>query len=203
MARRTRGRVVETRTRKGTTYAAQFQASGKRHYLTFGSTSEGWDRKQAEAVLRHTLADVERGTWQPPRREPMPDVDRDPSFHVFASEWYDQREAGWRVKTRKDYEWKLSKHLLKTFGSYRLSQIGPAEVDRFRDTKLRQGTLSPGQVNKVIGLGANPRGRSRVRIPRAQPREGPKPTREGHEAGAGMARLGRTHRRSAGRGRRA
>jgi integrase len=152
MARKTIGRIIETRTQKGAMYALRFQANGKRHFVTLGASSEGWDRRQAEAALRHTLADVERGTWQPPRREPVPDADRDPTFHLFASEWYDQRKAGWRPKTRRDYEWKLARHLLPTFGHYRLSQIRPADVDRFRDARLGQGVLSPGQVNKAIGL---------------------------------------------------
>jgi integrase len=155
MARKTTGKIIETRTQKGTSYALRFQANGKRHFVTLGASSEGWDHKQAEAALRHTLADVERGTWQPLRREPVgaDDTDRDPTFYDFARRWYEDNRGAWRKATRLDYTWQLNKHLIPFFGHHRLSQITVATVNRYRATKVlrvEQGTLSATSVNKTI-----------------------------------------------------
>ena len=150
--RPTVGRIIETDTRRGVMFAARFQFNGTRHFVSFGASSEGWDRRRAEASLRHLLADVERGNWRPPRREPVPDLDRDPDFHTFASGWFVSREGEWRLKTAKDYRWQLSEHLLPFFRHHRLSQISVAEVDRFKAAELKEGRLSASSINKSIGL---------------------------------------------------
>jgi integrase len=131
-------------------FALRFQVAGERHYVRLGGDWEGWDRKQAEASLRHTMADVERGTWQPPKPEPVPDVARDPTFHEFSSEWFDANKGEWQPKTRLDYEWQLRDHLLPFFKNHRLSQITIAEVDRYRAHKVKQATLSATSINKTI-----------------------------------------------------
>jgi hypothetical protein len=64
----------------------------------------------------------------------------------------EQNEASWRPKTGKDYEWKLSHHLLPFFKEHRLSQISIAEVDRYRAAKVKEGKLSPSSINKTIAL---------------------------------------------------
>jgi hypothetical protein len=53
------------------------------------------------------LADVRRGTWQPdePPAEAPPTM---PTFHGFASEWFERHKVGLRPRTRKDYYWALT-----------------------------------------------------------------------------------------------
>ncbi len=69
MARQATGRVIPHKGKDGRTYRAlRFTAYGKRRYVTLGTVTA----KEAEAELRHVLADVERGTWQPPRAVEAP-----------------------------------------------------------------------------------------------------------------------------------
>jgi hypothetical protein len=42
--------------------------------------------------------------------------------------------------TQSDYAWQLSSHLLPFFAKHRLSQITVAEVDRYRDSKVRESS---------------------------------------------------------------
>jgi integrase len=65
-----------------------------------------------------------------------PEIDRDPSFHEFASQWFESTKSEWREKTRLDYKWQLSSHLLPFFKNHRLSQITVSEVDRYREAKV-------------------------------------------------------------------
>jgi hypothetical protein len=93
---------------------------------------------------------------------------------VFASEWYAARKPELKPKTRTDYEWRLSNHLLPYFARYRIDQVDVALVDRFRAFKVREAEelrqalaagakltyengsamrpLSPGVMNMLIGL---------------------------------------------------
>ena len=60
----------------------------KRRYVTLGRPEEGWDRQRAEAELRHTVADVERGIWRPPQPDPVPEQPREiPTLWEFSSNW--------------------------------------------------------------------------------------------------------------------
>ena len=90
------------------------------------------------------------GTWSPPEPEPAPAVESDPTFHDFASDWYEASKGEWRDRTRQDYAWALSYHLLPFFKRRRLSQITVAEVDRYRAEKLKEGRLGALSINKTL-----------------------------------------------------
>jgi len=137
---RPQGRVVERDGQRGTTFAIRFMAGNKRRFQTLGTTEQGWTRARAQTELQNALADVRRGIWQPPtpQTEPTPASSSNPSFHEFASEWFDGRKDSWRQATRLDYEWQLAKHLLPFFKGHRLSQITAQEVDRFRTAKTAE-----------------------------------------------------------------
>src|SRR4051794_10744906 len=145
MARPATGQVVERTGKAGRSVALRFHAYGKRRYLTLPA---GTSRDAAEEELANVLADVRRGVWQPhaPVEEPRPE----PTFHAFASEWFAQHEPGLRSRTRDDYRWALSQHLLPFFAKHRLGQITIEEVDRYRAQQLRAGALSPNTLNKTI-----------------------------------------------------
>src|SRR4051794_35378842 len=104
MARPATGQVVVARGKRGTTYALRFRAYGTRRYVTLGAAAEGWDQRRAEQELANTLADVRRGIWAPPASAPVVAVPREePTFHVFASEWFEARKAeGLAAKTVED-----------------------------------------------------------------------------------------------------
>ena len=149
MARPATGQVIAPTNGRG--WAIRFRAYGVRRSLTLGHPEDGWDRKRAEAELRHVLADVERGIWQPPDPDPAPVQPREcPTFHQFASEWFEANKPGWAPRTIADYQWALSHHLLPAFANRRLDEISIEEVDRYRAAKLREGKLAPAQVNKTL-----------------------------------------------------
>jgi integrase len=150
MARKATGQIIERNGNAGRVYALRFRAYGKRHYLTLGSAEEGWDRGRAEAELRHVLADVERGIWQPASAAPAADPDPEPTFHEFASRWYASHEQGWRPHTCADYKWSLSYHLLPYFGQMLLSEITIERVDDYKLMKQREGRLSNNSINKSL-----------------------------------------------------
>lgn len=150
MPRKATGQVIEPS--EGRSWAIRFRAYGKRRYVALGAAEDGWNRKRAEAELRHVLADVERGIWRPYEPAKVPLVAEAPTFHAFASEWLEGREPELRPKTVKSYRWLLSGHLLPHFAQLHLDQIGPEDVDRYKAAKLRDGALGPNQINKSIGL---------------------------------------------------
>ena len=167
--------VVKELSGGGRSYALRFRAYGERRYKFLGTSEGGWDRERAEAELRHVLADVERGIWQPNKAEVVEAPPEEPTLHEFASEWYHRQEPNLRERTRIDYRWRLSNHLLPYFGDHRLSEITVEEVDRFRFAKQRESEdlrrvrerqlarpeaerkrlprpLSNGSINKLIRL---------------------------------------------------
>jgi integrase len=147
MARPVTGQVVERKTRTGVVYALRFTAYGERQYVTLGSRADGWTPQKAETELQDVLADVRRGTWRAPAATPQP---ADPTFHAFASEWLASRKPAIAPSTYQAYRNELVHHLLPFFHRHRLSQITVAEVDRYRDFKLREGRMAPSYINATI-----------------------------------------------------
>jgi len=62
----------------------------------------------------------------------------DPSFHEFASDWYATKELEVEPNTANHYRNDLTNHLLPFFKQHHLSQITVAEVDRYRQHKVRE-----------------------------------------------------------------
>jgi integrase len=136
MARQATGRIIEHRGKDGRIYRAlRFTAYGQRRFVTLGTAKLA----EAEAELRHVLADVERGKWQPPRVEPPPEAKPLPSFHQYAEQWWLRVEKQLAPKTREDYRWRLEKHLLDYFGRMRLDAITIAVVEDYIAAKLAEG----------------------------------------------------------------
>jgi integrase len=86
--------------------------------------------------------------WKPPAPEPLAPVN--PTFHEFASDWFDAKRPELRSTSAADYAWQLTHHLLPLFHRHRLSAITVAEVDRYRQAKVRDGRLSATSINKTI-----------------------------------------------------
>jgi integrase len=153
MARAAKGEVIVHERRSGRTFALRFRAYGKRRYLTLGTAEEGWTRRKAAEELENVLADVRRGIWRPPQPAPaVAEPDSELTFHEFASDWLDGlRNEGLSPSTLATYEWELSNHLLPFFAEHRLAAITIAEVDRYRQEKVREGILGATSINKTIG----------------------------------------------------
>jgi integrase len=149
-ARKSPGGVIEP-TGKRRSWAIRFTAYGKRRTVSLGTPDEGWTRAKAEAELRHTLADVERGIWQPPEATPEPvEPKQVPSFHCFATDWLEDVRHERKPRTVEDYEWALELHLLRHFGPMLVSEITIEDVDEYRRAKVREGCLSGNTINKTI-----------------------------------------------------
>jgi integrase len=151
MARRATGRVIEHQGADGLIYRAlRFTAYGKRRYLSLGPVTA----TEAERELRHVLADVERGTWQPPQaadppREPEPI----PTFHEYAEEWWVRIEKQIAASTLANYRWRLETHLLPHFAALRLDLITFDTVERYVAAKLDEDEpLSPVSINMTVTL---------------------------------------------------
>lgn len=144
MARKNTGSVFEKVWADGTTisYGAYVRAYGQREKVTFGTNKQGWNAQRAEIEAERIVQQIERGTWVPPRLEPREDrleaamtdlgVTVDESFRVFAKRWWRAKQLGLDADTINDYEWRLG-YIERFFGRYRLSEITPRVVDRFRD----------------------------------------------------------------------
>jgi integrase len=154
MPRPATGQVVR---RASGAWALRFRACGTRQYVTLGTAEEGWTRAKAQSELQNVLADVRRGIWQPTVAEPVHAPREIPTFHAFASEWFERQtvEGGRRGEGlsdagKGDLQWRLSNHLLPAFSSRRVDQITVENVDCYRLGKVREGELGVTSINKTL-----------------------------------------------------
>ena len=151
MARPAQGQVVVRERKGGRVYALRFHAYGQRQFVTLGSSADGWTHARAEEELQNVLADVRRGLWRPPEPPPIFEPPTTvPTFHEFASEWWEAKKLEVRPNTRAAYENELTLHLLPFFAKHRLTDITIQEVDRYRQHKVREGRLGPETINKTL-----------------------------------------------------
>jgi integrase len=73
-----------------------------------------------------------------------------PTFHEFATEWFDLVAPDLSESGAADYLWQLQHHLLPFFRDHRLSEITVAEVDRYRQEKVGEERLGATSINKTI-----------------------------------------------------
>lgn len=153
MARKPTGAVVEHVGRDGRTYRSlRFTAYGKRRFVSLGPVSES----EANRQLRHVLADVERGIWQPPQAVGAPpEPEPVPTFHQLCEAWWTLNEAQLRPSTQVDYRWRLEAHLIPFFGGTPISAIDYGMVKRYIAAKLgEEDPLSARSVNMTLTLAA-------------------------------------------------
>lgn len=151
MPRPATGAVIEHQGRDGRTYRGlRFTAYGKRRFLSLGPVT----RDHAERELRHVLADVERGTWEPAEPvAPPPEAEPVPTFHEYAERWWVLHDAGFAAKTRTDYRWRLERHLLPHFAAEPLDRITFDSVERYIAAKLAEPEpLCASSINKTVIL---------------------------------------------------
>lgn len=148
--RRATGQVIEP-SGKRKAYALRFRAYGQRRYVRLGRPDEGWTLAKAEKELRHLLADVERGQWEPEEVVKAPASTSVPTFRVFASEWLARkRKEGLAENTMLDYEWAIVNHLLPYFNERPVNTLTVADVDGYKLAKAEEGRLNNNSVNQTI-----------------------------------------------------
>ncbi len=157
MPRRPTGQVLERERDGALVFALRFRAYGERRYVTLGTTAQGWTRRKAEEELANILADVRRGIWQPAKAQESKAPETEPTFHEFASEWFETRRHEFAPRTREDYELSLTRHLLPFFKAHLLSEITTQEADRYKAAKVREREeqlverpLSNRTINKTL-----------------------------------------------------
>jgi integrase len=147
MSRPATGQIIEDRNASGNiTRTLRFTVNGERHPKALGVVS----RDEAERELAYVLADVARGTWQPPKPPPL-SAGETPGFHEFADEWWERRKVQLAENTRLDYVWRLEVHLIPYFGETPIDAINVDAIDRYVSEKL-SGGLSPRSVNMTLTI---------------------------------------------------
>jgi len=151
MARKITGAVVEHTGRDGRTYRSlRFTGYGKRRFESLGPVSRG----EAEAELRHVLADLERGVWRP-REDAKPPAEPEPmpSFHAYAERWWGLNVGQLAPRTQADYRWRLERHLLPFFAELPLDEVDIDVVERYMAGKVAEDQpLSPRSINMTLTL---------------------------------------------------
>jgi integrase len=175
MARKATGAVVEHIGRDGRTYRAlRFTAYGKRRFVSLGPAGP----EEAARALRHALADVERGTWQPPQAvEAPPEPEPVPTFHQFAEQWWVLNVGRLRANTRGDYRRRLENHLLPHFAAMRLDEITYDTVETYIAAKLAHADETRMQLaawQERLDRGADARRRRELRRERPPKPVGPR-----------------------------
>jgi integrase len=120
------------------TYSVRIRWNGERINVRLGNELEGWNRRLAEVTLEQMLQEIDAGIWSPP----IPDIDdqeRDPTFHEFATVWFDRHRTDLDESTTASYRHTLSRYILPEFKDHRLTEITYESVVRWRD-RLRQET---------------------------------------------------------------
>ena len=146
MARQPTGQIIEQG--EGRTYRRlRFTAYGKRHLVSLGVVTQ----REAEKESRGVLADVERGTWQPPQVIEASEQPQMPTFHQFAEQWWELKRGQITEGTRADYRTRLLVHLIPYFGEMPLDAITLDAVERFMAEKIADG-LSARTVNMQMTL---------------------------------------------------
>lgn len=157
MPRPATGQVIVDKRRRSPTFSLRFRAYGRREYVALGTAAEGWTQAKAQTELQNILADVRRGIWRPRVVETVPAPREMPTFHAFASEWFERqtveggrRGDGLSETGKATLRWVISNHLLPAFASRCLDQITVEDVDRYRLGKVREGKLGVTSINKTL-----------------------------------------------------
>jgi integrase len=88
-----------------------------------------------------------------------PREEESPTFHEFASQWFDAHRHEILPASAADYKWTLTGHLLPFFGEHHLSQITTSEIDRYKAAKVRarelgtqERVLANSSINETLNL---------------------------------------------------
>jgi integrase len=101
-------------------------------------------KRDADAFLAATRADLERGTWHDPEAGKI-------QLRTYATRWLEERPT-LRPRTREVYEANLRLHILPTLGDVDLNKITPTRVRAWHSELLRTGKPGVATVAKCYRL---------------------------------------------------
>lgn len=151
------GRVDTHAWRDGATvsYSLQVPYQGRRIRVPLGTNHQGWTPERADRERELVMAQIARGTWQPPTRQPQaPTLDElGETVRVTASRWWERRERELRPNTRADYRWRLDYVLAPQAGlaTRPTGEVTVRHVDDFRSWLQAQG-LAARSVNMILDV---------------------------------------------------
>lgn len=130
---------------RGVTWKVKYRDAGGRQVKeTLGRSSDGWNRRKAEAELRARLTDVRRDGLR--KLDPV-------AFERFAREWVATYPAakGLKRSTREGYAAVVENHLIPEFGRVKLEALDSRKVEDYVAAKRRAG-FAPRTVNRHLNL---------------------------------------------------
>jgi integrase len=108
--------------------------------VTSKSGTESWARKREAELFAQGSREEKRET--PPS----------PTVEAFAKEFLTYSKTNNKPSTVHAKEWMLRVHLLPFFGSMRLDEIGPADVEKYKAKKLEEGQSKKSINNHLTAL---------------------------------------------------
>jgi integrase len=154
MPRRATGRIEPHEWADGrtVTFRLKVRAHGERYTITLGTNHAGWSMERAQVELEQIMGQIERGTWEPPRKRAAVanELDRDESLRITAYRWWQRRKTELAANTQLDYKWRLD-HVVRHLDSAITAELDARRVDDFRQQLVGLG-LSPRSVNMVLDL---------------------------------------------------
>lgn len=136
--------VIRYEGKRGVSWRIKYRdASGAQTMETLGRSPE-WNRRKAEAALRHRLADVDREGFLRPASD---------LFSTVATTWVVEYPVakGLKHSTARGYEIIVNRHLVPTFGRRKVAEIGVEDVERML-ARMRRDGLSAGTCNRVLNV---------------------------------------------------
>ena len=154
MPRRATGRIEPHEWADGrtVTFRLKVRAHGQRYTITLGTNHAGWSMERAQVELEQIMGQIERGTWEPPKKGAAGanELDRDETLRVTAYRWWQRRKTELATTTQLDYTWRLD-HVVRYLGGAITAELDAHGVDDFRQQLVGLG-LSPRSVNMVLDL---------------------------------------------------
>src|SRR3954454_4509092 len=164
MSREATGHIETTTLSDGTrAFQLRFRAQGRRECVTLHERRRcdcgcggGWNERTADVELANVLARVRAGVWRKQRPTAAVVPRGVPTFHEYASAWLQAKVDGTigdrpiDANTESDYRWRLARHLLPYFASYRLDEIEPALCQAFKAYILREAA----ELREALAAGA-------------------------------------------------
>jgi integrase len=170
MARPSSGSILVKELAQGRAFYLRFRFRGRRERVVLHEQRNcacgcggGWDEPAARTELGDILARVRAGIYERPKPPltlaPIAPGEADPLFRDYAPAWLEAKVEGLYGSrpigegTRKDYSWRLRRHLMPFFGAYRIVEIDRELCLSFKAHLLR----SSREMREEIEVGSEPR----------------------------------------------
>ena len=153
------GYVFRVERQRGPQWYLKYRAQGQQVQKRLGPAWSGkgrppagyYTKRTAEAELRKTLGDADRGIGIAPRTGA--------TFADVAEAWYrhganegGKRGEPWKPSTKRDYRSALDRHLLPAFGDRRIETITTATIEAWRADRMANGKLPRRTAQKLLAI---------------------------------------------------